>query len=143
MGLLVLACVVAGAGTASAEKRVPGVYVTLACPSVDDTERTTHIDHIKTRLGASSLLENKHVDVNVTRLVWATNGNSVEVHVDLAFVMSTRNNEIVSVANQTAKLTMSKTQFREGKLPTLRREVIDNALGDLLVKLRRATARNV
>jgi hypothetical protein len=143
MGLLVLACVVASAGTAHAEKRAPGVYVSLTCPAVsDDGERATHIQTIKNRLAASSLLANKQVDVNVTRLAWVTNGNSVEIHVELAFMMSS-NNEITSVANQTAKLVMSKGQFSVGKLPMLRKEVIDTALGDLLYKLRRAQTRSV
>lgn len=146
MGLMVLAAVVASAGSATAEaKRIqPGVFVTLDSTSLDDAERAIHVDTIRTRLGASSLFENKRVDVNVTRLAWVKVDNCIEVHVELAFVMSTTKDEIVSVANQTAKLVMAKGQFSIGKLPALRGEVIDNALGDLMYKLRRvAIARSV
>jgi len=38
---------------------------------------------------------------------------------------------------------LSKSKFKLDQLPALRREVIDSALGTLIVKLRRATARNV
>ncbi len=141
---VVLACAVASASSARAEpKQQAGVFVTLT-PVADVAERTSHIDCIRARLSASPLLENKHVDVNVTRLTWVTVGSTVEVQLELAFVMSNTNNEIVSLANQTAKLVLSKSQFRLEKLPSLRREVIDSALGDLLFKLRRAAiARSV
>lgn len=138
MGLIVLACVVASASTVRAEaKRPAGVFVTLVQVQ-DQAERTGHIDNIRARLGACSQLENKHVDVNVTRLSWVTVGATVEVQLELAFVVSNTSNEIISVANQTSKLVIAKSQFREHKLPSLRREVIDDALGDLLFKLRRA-----
>ena len=74
----------ASAGRARAEAKHPaGVFVTLT-PVADDAERTAHIDCIRTRLAASPLLENKHVDVNVTRLSWVTVGNTVEVQLELA-----------------------------------------------------------
>ncbi len=142
MGLVVLACVVASAPLARAETKRAGVFVTLTQVG-DEAERTGHIDAIRHRLAGCSYLENKHVDINVTRLRWVTVGASVEVQLELAFVVSNADNEIVSVANQTAKLVLAKAQFKESKLPSLRREVIDNAIGDLIVKLRRANARQV
>ena len=142
MGLVVLACVVASAPAAAETKRPAGVFVTLT-QVTDEAERTGHIDLIRHRLAGCSHLENKHVDINVTRLRWVTVGASVEVQLELAFVVSNADNEIVSVANQTAKLVLAKAQFKESKLPVLRREVIDNAIGDLIVKLRRANARQV
>lgn len=142
MGLVVLACVVAG-GSAQAERRAAGVYVSLTCPAVaDQAERDDHVAHVRTRLGNHALLANKQVDVSVTRLAWVVNGNTVEIQAELGFVMST-DNEIVSIAHQTAKLVMPKGQFSIGKLPALRKEALDNALGDLLVKLRRTAARAV
>ncbi len=139
MRLTVVAALVASTNIAQAEsKHAPaGVFVTVL-PVLDHVERTAHVESIRTRLGGSSLLHDKHVDVNVTRLTWVTVDNCVEVQVELAFVMSTTKNEIVSIARQTAKLVMPKGQFSIGKLPALRREVLDNALGDLLFKLRRA-----
>lgn len=145
MALVMVAAVVAVAGAriASAEPaRRAGVFVTLS-PVTDEAERASHIDVIRKRLGDCSQLANKVIDVNVTRLSYVTVGATVELQLELGFVLSTPNNEIVSMANQTAKLVLSKSKFRLDQLPALRREVIDSALGTLIVKLRRATARNV
>lgn len=142
LGLVVLACLVAGPGAARAD-HTPGVYVSLTCPAVaDQAERLEHVDHVRARLRNHAALADKQVDVNVTRLAWVVNGNAIEVQAELRLVVST-GNEIVSIANQTAKLVMSKGQFRLAKLPALRREALDTAIGDLLVKLRRASARAV
>lgn len=145
MAVLVLAAAVAVAAprTASADTARPaGVFVTIS-QVTDQAERTGHIDAIRTRLGACSQLANKVIDVNVTRLTYVTVGETVEVQLELGFVMSTPTNEIVSMANQTATLVLSKHKFKLDKLPALRREVIDTAVGSLIVKLRRAVARNV
>lgn len=143
MGLLVLACVVAAGGrSARAEARPAGVFVTLT-PVTDHAERTDHADLIRARLGACAQLANRVVDVNVTRLAWVEVGATVELQLELSFVMSTTGNEIVSVANQTAKLVMSKSRFRIDRLPALRHEVIDDALGSLIAKLRRVSIRSV
>lgn len=144
MALLMVAAVVAVTGVrASAEPaRRAGVFVTLS-PVTDEVERASHIDVIRKRLGDCSQLANKVIDVNVTRLSYVTVGATVELQLELGFVLSTPNNEIVSMANQTAKLVLSKSKFKLDQLPALRREVIDSALGTLIVKLRRATARNV
>lgn len=145
MALLVVAAVVAvaGARTASAEPaRRAGVFVTLS-QITDEAERTSQIDVIRKRLGECSQLANRVIDVNVTRLSYVTVGATVEIKLELGLTLSTRNNEIVSVASQTAKLVLSKATFKLDKLPALRREVIDSALRDLVVKLRRAAARNV
>ncbi len=145
MALLMVAAAVAvaGARTASAEttKRA-GVFVTLS-QVTDEAERSSHIDMIRKRLGDCTQLANKVIDVNVTRLSYVIVGATVELQLELGFVMSTPNHEIVSVASQTATLVLSKSRFKLAKLPSLRREVIDSALGDLVVKLRRAVARNV
>ena len=109
----------------------------------DEAERSSHIDMIRKRLGDCTQLANKVIDVNVTRLSYVIVGATVELQLELGFVMSTPNHEIVSVASQTATLVLSKSRFKLAKLPSLRREVIDSALGDLVVKLRRAVARNV
>lgn len=145
IAVLVVAAVVAvlGARTASAEtKRPAGVFVTLS-QVTDETERTSHIDVIRKRLRDCTQLANRVIDVNVTRLSYVTVGNTVELQLELGLVMSTPTNEIVSIANQTAKLVMPKAKFKLDKLPELRREVIDSALGELVLKLRRAAARNV
>ena len=145
MALLMVAAAVAvaGARTASAEttKRA-GVFVTLS-QVTDEAERSSHINMIRKRLGDCTQLANKVIDVNVTRLSYVIVGATVELQLELGFVMSTPNHEIVSVASQTATLVLSKSRFKLAKLPSLRREVIDSALGDLVVKLRRAVARNV
>ncbi len=141
---LVVAAVVAvaGARAAFAEiKRPAGVFVTLS-EVTDEAERTSH-DVIRKRLVDCAQLANKVIDVNVTRLSYVTVGNTIELQLELGLVMSTPNNEIVSIASQTAKLVLSATKFKLAKLPGLRRELIDSALGELVLKLRRAVARNV
>lgn len=145
MALWMVAAVVAVAGArpASAESaRRAGVFVTLA-QVTNEAERASHIDVIRKRLGECSQLANKVIDVNVTRLSYVTVGTTVELQLELGFVLSTPSNEIVSMVNQTAKLVIPASRFKLDKLPALRREVIDSALGDLIVKLRRAAARNV
>lgn len=142
MGLLVLACAVAiSAPRAHAENRSAGVFVTLS-QVTDDVERQGHIDAMKTKLGECPLLANRIVDVNVTRLSYAIVGSTVEVQLELGLVMSNGKQEIVSIANQSAKLVLSKHKFKLEKLPALRREVLDTAVGELIVKLRRAQRRN-
>jgi hypothetical protein len=145
MALWMVAAVVAVAGArpASAESaRRAGVFVTLA-QVTNEAERASQIDVIRKRLGECSQLANKVIDVNVTRLSYVTVGTTVELQLELGFVLSTPSNEIVSMVNQTAKLVIPASRFKLDKLPALRREVIDSALGDLIVKLRRAAARNV
>lgn len=145
MAFLVLAAAIAVATprTASADAARPaGVFVTLS-QVTDQAERAGHIDAIRTRLGSCPQLANKVIDVNVTRLAYVTVGDTVELQLELGFVMSTPTNEIVSMANQTATLVLPKHKFKLGKLPMLRRDVIDSAVGSLIVKLRRAAARNV
>jgi len=142
IAVLVLACAVASSRNAHAEAKHPvGVFVTMA-QVTDRVERAAHIDVIRARLAACAQLANKRVDVNVTRLTWVAVGESVEIQLELAFVMSV-GNEIVAIANQTAKLTLDKRQFNVAKLPSLRREVIVDAIGNLVVKLRRITQRAV
>lgn len=145
MAGVMVAVVVAVAGVrsvAAEPTRRAGVFVTLS-QVPDEAERISHVEMIRKRLRECSQLANKVIDVNVTRLSYVTVGATVEVQLELGFVLSTANNEIVSVATQTAKLVMSRSRFKLHQLPALRREVIDSALGDLIVKLRRAAARNV
>lgn len=144
IGLVVMACLVAGGGTARAEaKRSAGVFVTLM-QVTDQAERAAHIDAIKAKLAACPLLANRVVDVNITRLAYVTVGNNVELQLELGFVLSNTNSEIVSVANQTAKLVLPAAKFKVKQLPELRRDVLDTAIGDLIIKLRKASVtRNV
>jgi hypothetical protein len=137
LGLVVLAM-----GVATAAPRTgPGVYVTLTTASIDDAERTAHVDTIKRGLANHSALENRHVDVTVNRISVTHIGNEVEIVAELTFVLSTTGDHIVSFGNQIAKVRMPRRQFHANKLPALRHEVIDNALVDLRRKLRAFAAR--
>jgi hypothetical protein len=137
VGLVVLAM-----GVATAEPRTePGVYVTMASPSIDGAERVAHVDTIRRGLTNHSALINRQIDVTINRMSLTYIRNEVEIVVELNFVLSTSGDQIVSFGNQTARLLIPRSQFNVNKLSALRGEVIENALGDLRRKLRTFAAR--
>jgi len=127
----------AGAGHAS-PKTEPGVFVRLSTTGMDEAERVVHTDIIRRALRVS-WVQDKHVDVNVTRLSVTYVGNAVEIVAELGFVLSSTGgagDRMASIGCQTAKLVLPRSQVNARKLPGLRREVIQSALGDLVRKLR-------
>jgi hypothetical protein len=136
-GILLVAVVLSATPSLATTRKVqPGVFVTLNA-SLDDAEKTWHLDAIHGRLANNAVFDNKHADINVNRLSVAVVGNDCEVTTEINFVLSTTTDQIVSVGTGTAKITLPKTQAVY-KLPTLRREAIDSALVDMLAKLRKS-----
>jgi len=106
-----------------------------ATGGIDAGERLAHANLIRHALQVS-WIDDKHVDVHVSRLTVDYVGNTVEVVAVLGFVLSTTGDQMASIGHQTAKLVLPRSQVTARKLPGLRREVIQSALGDLLRKLR-------
>jgi len=136
-GILLLAFVASAAPSQATTRKVqPGVFVTLSSPAIDDAERSAHLQAIQGRLANHAAFTNKHADINVAELAVAIHGNDCEVTSQINFVLSTTSDQIVSVGTGTSKITLPKRQAVY-QLPALRREAIDNALVDMLQKLRR------
>ena len=127
--------------SASLAHAAPGVFVTVSQQTSieDNSERAGHVDAIRRTLG--SAIDNKHLDITVNKLSVTIVGNQVEIVAELGFVLSTLGDQIQSFGTQTAKLTVPVRRYSPIKVPALRREAIDNALEDLLRKLRPRTTR--
>jgi hypothetical protein len=142
--IIALGLVVLAIGTATAAPS--GVYVTLAAGThaqLDSSERIAHVELIRRGLANHSALEGRNVDVTITKLLVSFVGNEVEIVAELGFVLSTANDQIVSIGNQTSKLRIARRSYNASKLQQLRRDVIEEALTDLRRKLRAIAARTV
>ena len=117
----------------------------------DPATRRVHADIVKRALGerlhadasiTSSQadaqrwsLDERHIDLSVTKLAASRAGNIIEVEAELRIAISDDSGRMLSVMSGGAKVQVPPGTFDPRQLPTLRKEALDNATRGMLDKL--------
>jgi len=117
----------------------------------DPTTRRLHADIIKRalsdRLHADASitssqadaqrwsLDERHIDLSVTKLAASRAGNIIEVEAELRVAISDVSGRMLSVMSGGAKVQVPPGTFDARQLPALRKEALDNAMRGMLDKL--------
>ena len=142
---------------AHAVENHPDVFVTINT-STDDSPgktdkmaRATHGDILRKTLETSFRgnatvtmasgdaqkwgLDPRHLDLSVTKLDVAQNGNFIEVEAQLRLAISDDNGRMLSFLSGGAKVQVPKRTFDARYLPALRKEALENAMRGMFDKL--------
>jgi HEAT repeat protein len=80
-------------------------------------------------------LDERHIDLSVTKLAANRAGNLIEVEAELRIAISDDSGRMLSVMSGGAKVQVPPGTFDARQLPTLRKEALDNAMRGMLDKL--------
>ena len=142
---------------ARAVENHPDIFVTINT-STDDSPgktdkkaRTVHGDILRQTLETSFRgnamvtmaaseaqkwgLDPRHVDLSVTKLDVAQNGNFIEVEAQLRLAISDDSGKMLSFLSGGAKVQVPKRTFDARYLPALRKEALENAMRGMFDKL--------
>lgn len=143
---------------AHAVENHPDVFVTINTStddspgkSTDKKARATHGDILRQTLETSFRgnatvtmaagdaqkwgLDPRHLDLSVTKLDVAQNGNFIEVEAQLRLAISDDNGKMLSFLSGGAKVQVPKRTFDARYLPALRKEALENAMRGMFDKL--------
>lgn len=80
-------------------------------------------------------LDERHIDLSVTKLAAARAGNLVEVEAELRIAISDDSGRMLSILSGGARVQVPPGTFDARQLPALRKEALDNAMRGMLDKL--------
>jgi hypothetical protein len=128
-----------------AHASAPAIHVNIRQAGIDDAERAFHTNALSRQMEAllrDTKLDVRTVDICVSKISIVIGTDKVTVSAEVRIVLSTKNDQILSVASGTARFDIDKRQYRPEKTRELRGQVLADAL-DGVGKRVRASSKQV